>query len=197
MEDRKTLILKKAMGLFKLFGFKRTTMTQIADSVGLNKASLYHYFRNKEDLFAEILEREGCQNTKMIREALKAYDRVRDKFIKVFEFMIAHHEQHELLTVTSMDDWVKIFPRIKDRLAQVFERNRLFVEELLREGISRGEFIIDDVPFVSETIMSFLRVTMGGMIFEEDPRWAEKMRLILGYILDGLARGDAARREDV
>ncbi len=36
------------------FGFEKTTLDDIAGEVGLNKASLYYYYKNKEDIFLEI-----------------------------------------------------------------------------------------------------------------------------------------------
>jgi TetR/AcrR family transcriptional regulator, biofilm operon repressor len=36
------------------FGFEKTTLDDIAKEVGLNKASLYYYYKNKEDIFLEI-----------------------------------------------------------------------------------------------------------------------------------------------
>ena len=36
------------------FGFEKTTLDDIAKEVGLNKASLYYYYKNKEEIFLEV-----------------------------------------------------------------------------------------------------------------------------------------------
>lgn len=48
-------ILDAAMRLFARKGFADTTMSAIAREAGLDQSSLYYWFRNKEDLFAQLI----------------------------------------------------------------------------------------------------------------------------------------------
>lgn len=50
----RTRILSAAETLFARYGFKRTSMEDIAVEAGLSRAALYLQFRNKEDLFREL-----------------------------------------------------------------------------------------------------------------------------------------------
>jgi AcrR family transcriptional regulator len=50
-------ILNAAADLFETYGFSATTTRQIAAAVGLEQASMFHYFRRKDDLLAELLDR--------------------------------------------------------------------------------------------------------------------------------------------
>lgn len=54
MEDRKRTIYDTAVRLFKTQGYHATSVKEIADAVGLQKGSLYHYMSGKEDLLFEI-----------------------------------------------------------------------------------------------------------------------------------------------
>jgi AcrR family transcriptional regulator len=47
-------ILSGAFTLFGRYGFKRTSMEDIATEAGLSRAALYLQFRNKEDIFREL-----------------------------------------------------------------------------------------------------------------------------------------------
>jgi AcrR family transcriptional regulator len=47
-------ILTAAFTLFGRYGFKRTSMEDIASEAGLSRAGLYLQFRNKEDIFREL-----------------------------------------------------------------------------------------------------------------------------------------------
>jgi AcrR family transcriptional regulator len=47
-------ILAAAFTLFGRYGFKRTSMEDIASEAGLSRAALYLQFRNKEDIFREL-----------------------------------------------------------------------------------------------------------------------------------------------
>jgi AcrR family transcriptional regulator len=55
-------ILDSAFTLFGRYGFKRTSMEDIAGEAGLSRAALYLQFRNKEDIFRALATRihEQC-----------------------------------------------------------------------------------------------------------------------------------------
>ncbi len=51
-------IVTTARDLFVERGYASVSMQQIADATGLRKASLYHHFKSKEALFAEVMAAE-------------------------------------------------------------------------------------------------------------------------------------------
>ena len=55
-EMRKQRILTGALDVFKLKGLEGATMDEIANQSGFGKATLYYYFKSKEDVFSAILE---------------------------------------------------------------------------------------------------------------------------------------------
>ena len=68
MERGKTKqeILEAALELFSVQGFEATSISQIADAVGIRKASLYSHFENKQAildaLIEEVLEQYGSHS---------------------------------------------------------------------------------------------------------------------------------------
>jgi AcrR family transcriptional regulator len=48
-------ILSKSLEVFRLRGYHNTSMTDLANAVGLLKGSFYHYFDSKETLMKEVL----------------------------------------------------------------------------------------------------------------------------------------------
>ena len=53
---RRAQITARAARIFQQHGFAATSMQQIADAVGLSKASLYYYVESKDDLLFVVLE---------------------------------------------------------------------------------------------------------------------------------------------
>lgn len=54
-------ILATAKDLFANRGFKSTSMTDIAMHVGITKAGLYYFFKNKESLYVAIIDDALCE----------------------------------------------------------------------------------------------------------------------------------------
>jgi AcrR family transcriptional regulator len=50
-------ILRAALELFSRQGYGATTMRQIAENAGTSLGNVYHHFRNKEEIFARLLQR--------------------------------------------------------------------------------------------------------------------------------------------
>ena len=51
LSDRRRAILEAAFKTFVSYGFKRTTMADIADEAGISRPALYLQFKNKSDIF--------------------------------------------------------------------------------------------------------------------------------------------------
>lgn len=60
-EQRQKLILESALKVFKDKGLDHATMDEIAKVAGFGKASLYYYYKSKEEIFNTILL-EGWKN---------------------------------------------------------------------------------------------------------------------------------------
>jgi AcrR family transcriptional regulator len=53
-DPKRELILSAAQVQFSRYGFRRTSMEDIAKEVGVSRASLYSYFANKEEIFRNL-----------------------------------------------------------------------------------------------------------------------------------------------
>lgn len=58
MTNTKDKIINVADKIFSKFGFRKTSMDEIARIARKAKGSLYYYFENKEELFKEVITKE-------------------------------------------------------------------------------------------------------------------------------------------
>jgi len=72
--DRKNEALDAALPLFLRFGYRKTSMDQVARAVGLSRQGLYLWFPGKEALFKAVMLRAVAQMRERIRTALTAED---------------------------------------------------------------------------------------------------------------------------
>ena len=56
---KKEAILHGAADCFAKFGYEKTTLDDIGKSAALNKASIYYYFKNKEEIFSVVALHEA------------------------------------------------------------------------------------------------------------------------------------------
>jgi TetR/AcrR family transcriptional regulator len=55
-EANRKLILAAALEVFSVYGFRGTTIDQIAAKAGMSKPNLLYYFRRKQDIYVQVLE---------------------------------------------------------------------------------------------------------------------------------------------
>ena len=71
--ERKNEIISAAKKRFALKGYSPTSMDDIAQDVGITKASLYYFFKGKEEIFAAIIEEVIAEIKNSLGEELKVY----------------------------------------------------------------------------------------------------------------------------
>ena len=86
--DRKQLIINAAEKTFSSFGYKATTMDQVARLANVGKGTIYTFFKNKEELFDEIV-------SSLIAEIKEAAEQAIDPNVSFFEN--AHRALYEIL----------------------------------------------------------------------------------------------------
>ena len=160
-------ILREATDKFVAAGYAAVSMQQIADAAGVTKATLYHHFRDKEDLFLEVMRlsmrrAQEQMDAVFFRElGLRAPDvaagseTVRDKLVAVATHVFGS-ERADLHRLYS-DLHQHVDPDRKQVFLDACERPWSLLESTLREGIARGEIAPIDPGFAS-------RLTLGAIL---------------------------------
>ena len=80
---RKDRILNGALSVFKAKGLDGATMDEIASNSGFGKATLYYYFKSKEDVFSAILEDGWIKIWESIEPVFGGTDSPRKTFVNL------------------------------------------------------------------------------------------------------------------
>ncbi|MGW0035841.1 TetR/AcrR family transcriptional regulator [Gordonia sp. NPDC003376] len=79
-------ILDATAELFVRHGYSGTSTRMIADAVGVRQSSLYHHFKNKDDLLAALLETTVVSPLHYARTLLHADGPARDRLLDLADF---------------------------------------------------------------------------------------------------------------
>lgn len=64
--ETRALACRIALRLFTEQGYEATSLRQIADELGINKASLYYYFDSKEAILQSVFEERGIEAEQLL-----------------------------------------------------------------------------------------------------------------------------------
>ena len=133
-------LVAAAVRLFRERGYHATSMQDLAEAVGVQRGSLYHYIAAKEDLLWEIMERametlrEGVEPVS--RTHLPASSRVRDA---ISAHLTAAAQIRDELTILHVE-LKSLSPRRRGTMVAMRDGYERIFRTLVREGIAAGEF---------------------------------------------------------
>ena len=77
-EFRKKIIISAGQ-IFSRYGFKKTTMDEIAKALKMGKSSIYYYFESKEEIFEAVVLHEANILRNELTTAIKSVESPIDK----------------------------------------------------------------------------------------------------------------------
>ncbi len=137
-DEKKELVLRAASEVFARYGFDKTTLDDIGKRAGLNKASLYYYFKNKEDIFVAVVLAETQAFMADLQTRTLAYPDVRKQIRFFLTERIRRYGEVLHLTRMSVDNLHRLEP-IFDELYQETKAGELaFLINLLRKAVTEN-----------------------------------------------------------
>ena len=133
-------IIDAARELFTIYGFTKTTMTDIAGRLNMSKASLYYYFKDKETIFNALRERELEQFSEEINKIISNSNDAKSKLLEYTKKEIKLLQK--LLTLRNLvsDNSLETKPLSSSSLKEFNIKERNFVKDILQKGILSNEF---------------------------------------------------------
>ena len=158
MEDNKNYILDVAKQRFDKFGFKKTTVDEISRDARISKKTLYENFKNKEDLFVSLFIREALTARKEILKRLKNIEDPLEKIKKFMVFSRDYFKEQPFMVKVLEDEDGLYAPFLKKKYRVFVEEGILNIfEDILREGIEKGEFRRMDTRITSYIIFKLFQ----------------------------------------
>jgi AcrR family transcriptional regulator len=96
--DRKSQIIKAAVKRFARHGLNKTTLNEIARDLRIGKATIYHYFKSKEELFYQTLEYDVSLFTEDITQIFNNRELpLKQRFLEYFNYKEQVYEKYKVL----------------------------------------------------------------------------------------------------
>ena len=156
--------LHAAMETFWRKGYHHTSMQDLVDSMGINRASLYDTFTDKHTLYLNALERYRNLNCADMAEAMAGASTAKDKICAIFERVIIETlDDQEAKGCFMTNATLEMLPHYTDVQAIVcdnFAQLDTIFRQLLQAGRASGEFSTD---LEADQVVPFLMSQLSGI----------------------------------
>lgn len=198
-EQTKQAILRAAIDEFALETVAGGRIDAIAAAAGVNKALLYYYFHDKEQLYGAALDYifTGLKSRvfPVLDSELPPKEKLQRYIDAYFDAVASIPELPRILQQEMMRTGRDGSPHIK-RIAQAYIRPlAMRVREVLVEGMEKGEFRRVDprnfaLTIAASVVFYFTAAPMLRVVFQYDPltpeRIAERKAAVLDFITHAL-----------
>ena len=98
--EKERLIFDAALKVIKAKGFHQARMSDIAKEAGISYGLVYHYFKNKEDLFETIIDQWWDGLFDILEDIRNSRTDVQEKLGKIVQYYLGtYHRYPELVTI--------------------------------------------------------------------------------------------------
>jgi AcrR family transcriptional regulator len=156
-DEVKEAIVNVARHIFSRFGFKKTTMDEIAIASRKGKSSIYYYFASKEEIFQAVVEKEASILKQELVKAINEADSPTQKL-----------KAHVLVRMGTMEKLANFYSAIKDdylshldfieKIRKKYDLDEIqMMKNILDEGVTNNIFEIEDTSLAAIGIVTALK----------------------------------------
>lgn len=181
-------IILKAKELFQHYGYGKTTLTDIAKSVGKVKSALYYYFSGKEEIFAQIVQSEAegfwkqlhskVESKESVVEKLNTYIETRvqlmqkiaqrysflkNEFFELMPIVEANRKATDAIEKKYISTLLSSYHKYKDTAPNIIQFKAEMLVNTIK-GLEIQMYVTDEVLIDKKSLPIFCDVLLNGIL---------------------------------
>lgn len=157
IDNTKEQIIKVARQVFAKFGFQKTTVNEIARAVHKAKGSVYYYFKNKEELFQSVVEKEFQTLRTELIKAINAGENAKEKLTNYIKVRMKTLNEFSNMYDALKNDYLSYMSFIEQIREKYDNEEIVLVKSILTNGVLNNEFDIEDEEQTAIVIVTALK----------------------------------------
>jgi AcrR family transcriptional regulator len=159
---KRAQILDGAKRCFMQVGFEAASMNDITTEAGVSKGTLYVYFKDKEDLFKELIDREKSAVMGAARRELEKPGTMAEKLHRFGAYVTSRLTSDEVIRAQRMV--LGISERMPEIATRFFGSDAFSAHLILKDyfdaHVAVGDLVIDDTDLAAR---QFLDLSMSSV----------------------------------
>ena len=190
-DEMRESIINAATQIFTRFGFKKTSMDDIAKSLRMGKSSIYYYFKGKEEIFQAVVDKEADQLRLKVNKILSSNDDTMSKlrsYVKLRMDLIKQLSNY--MEILKNDDLMNL--TLTEKIRKKYDDEEVtIIKRILEEKNEKGLFKVKDLNLSSLAVV----VAMKGLEVPlvTSTMGVESLNIVIDDLLDILFYGIVKR----
>jgi len=185
----RTQIVTVASKIFTRFGFRKTSMEEIAMAAKKGKSSIYYYFSSKEDIFKAVVEKEAEELKNDLKIAIAKVD---DPGEKLRTFVLFRMDKLSTLTnfYAALKSEHLSHLEFIEKIRKEYDKNEVrILKSILQTGIDQGKFSVEDPELAAVAIATALKgLEIPLFIKKEHGNIEDRLDNLINFLFYGLVK---------
>jgi len=185
-EDFRQKVIISAGQIFSRYGFKKTTMDEIAKALKMGKSSIYYYFQSKEEIFEAVLLYEANLLRNELTTTIKSVESPVDKMRNYVFVRMKAFEKLSNYYNAIFDKNLDHFDFVEN-IRSKYDREELAILRLiLYHGARKKVFNVVNSEYTALAVQTTLKGLEVPLFWKKKE---DKIELRLNAVLDVLFNG--------
>ncbi len=161
-------IIATAVQLFMEKGFEKTSMQDIANTLGISKGGIYHHFKSKEEIINIVRENKANHVEENLNRWMDTIDAqsAREKLTAILEKNIADQEAHSFDDVFSTQ--IKSADFIVAMMNNSINDSAPVFANIMKDGLKDGSITTNYPEECAEVFFLLMNIWCDPVIFKAD-----------------------------
>jgi AcrR family transcriptional regulator len=186
-EELRKKIVITAGQIFSRFGFKKTTMGEVAKALKMGKSSMYYYFSSKEEIFEAVVLQEANILRNELTTAIKSVESPTGKMEKYVFVRMKAFEKLSNYYNAIFDKNLDHFEFI-EKIREKYDREELAILRLiLYDGARKKVFNIKNSEYTALAIQTTLKGLEVPLFWQKrEVNIDQRLKAILDVLFYGI-----------
>jgi len=166
---RRSQLTRAAYKVVAQKGYNDFTIKDIAVEAGLSTGLVHYYFKNKEDLLFKLLKEMNTNLRDGLKKTLTELTDPKDKLVAFCDEAFDLVDKEKAYFYVLIDFWAQINhdKQIRQANGKLFQSYRDEIAAILKEGLAKDVFAVEDVKMTSVMVISLIQGTIIQYIIDQ------------------------------
>jgi AcrR family transcriptional regulator len=188
-DEAKAKIVEIAREIFTRFGFKKTTMEEIAIASRKGKSSIYYYFNSKEDVFKAVVEREAEEmREELLTQVLNIEDPI-DRLKAYISFRMKKLKELSNYYAALKSEYLSHLEFV-ERVRKNYDQEEIkAVKQILEDGVKNEQFVVDDPSLSAVAIVTAMKgLEVPLFLSKEKGNMESRIDNLINFLFYGIVK---------
>jgi len=186
MRPKEKQILEAGLIHFLKFGFKGTSIDDIAKAAGVGKGTVYNYFENKEELFTRVVNHHEQKNERAFARQWKQYKGKDDPLIMFFIIHYRRIKEDVRKYNITLETFLELIENYQEKQGEKIESKIQDLINLLIQGVKDGRYQPADHRKQAMVLFELSQQYLLKWIKMNDSDMEKDIRDVVSFFLTGI-----------